>query len=199
VAIWQECSRKLQKLSLTDSDGIGFMEQLMEKLERDELEEALTVARLIWLRRNSFIFNKEFTPPQQVANMAADSLAQFKIANVRPDSVECISVYQQWVKPPDDWVKVDYDTSTEVPTKRMGIGVVIQDVSGEVQAAMTQIIPYISDLVMAESLASWKAVSFCHDSGFTQVIVEVDSQSVVSALCQDMTCMSSNGVIIEAT
>jgi len=47
VAIWQECSRKLQKLSLTDSDGIGFMEQLMEKLERDELEEALTVARLI--------------------------------------------------------------------------------------------------------------------------------------------------------
>jgi hypothetical protein len=38
---------KLQKLSLTVSDGRGFMEQLMEKLERDELEEALTVARLI--------------------------------------------------------------------------------------------------------------------------------------------------------
>ncbi len=38
---------KLQKLSLTVSDGRGFMEQLMEQLERDELEEAWTVARLI--------------------------------------------------------------------------------------------------------------------------------------------------------
>jgi hypothetical protein len=56
----------------------------------------------------------------------------------------------------------------------MGIGVVIQGVSGEVQVAMTQIIPYIIDPVMAESLAAWKAVSLCHDSGFTQVIVEGD-------------------------
>lgn len=171
----------------------------MEKLERDELEEALIVARLMWLRRNSFVFNKEFTPPQQVPTMAADSLAQFKIANARPDPVERISVYQQWVKLTDGWVKVNYDAAIELPTNRMGIGVVIRDASGEVQAAMTQVIPYINDSVMAKSLATWKAVSFYHDSGFTQVIVEGDSQSVVSTLCQDMPCTSSNGGIIEAT
>jgi hypothetical protein len=131
--------------------------------------------------------------------MAADSLAQFKIVNAQPDPVKRISVYQQWVKPLDGWVKVNYDAAIELPAKRVGIGVVIRDASGEVQAAMTQIIPYINDSVMAESLAAWKAVSFCHDSGFTQVIVEGDSQSLVSALCQDTPCTSSNGAIIEAT
>jgi hypothetical protein len=114
-------------------------------------------------------------PPQQVASMAADSLAQFKIVNVRPNSVERISVYQQWVKPPDGWVKVNNDTAIEVPTKRMGkLGWWYGMLVARCRQAMTQIIPYITDLVMAESLAAWKAVSFCHDSGFTQVIVEGD-------------------------
>lgn len=93
--VWQECTRKIQKLVLEEADGRGFMQQLMERLERDELEEALTMARLIWLKRNSFVFNKDFTPPQKLACLAGKSISQFGMARARAELTDRVSEFQQ--------------------------------------------------------------------------------------------------------
>jgi hypothetical protein len=56
VDVWQESHRKIHKLSLVESDGLGWVQQLMSKLDSNVLLEALSVARCIWLRRNGVVF-----------------------------------------------------------------------------------------------------------------------------------------------
>jgi hypothetical protein len=56
VGFWQEGSRKLQKMACGDMDGRGLLLFFQEKLEAEELIEALTILRMIWHRRNTFIF-----------------------------------------------------------------------------------------------------------------------------------------------
>jgi hypothetical protein len=50
VAVWQESSRRVQKLSLVESGSLELLQQLMEKLEEDDFIEAVTLPRMIWLR-----------------------------------------------------------------------------------------------------------------------------------------------------
>jgi hypothetical protein len=70
--VWQEARRKFQKMVLWESDGAGFLEQLVEKLDGEDLVEALILARYIWLRRNYVVFNNIFTSPANVAQQARE-------------------------------------------------------------------------------------------------------------------------------
>lgn len=63
MGVWQECSHRVQKLSIMEKDGYRLVQHLMEKLEEPEVLEVLTVMRMIWLRRNSFVFDRVFTSP----------------------------------------------------------------------------------------------------------------------------------------
>jgi hypothetical protein len=83
VAVWQECSRKIQKLALEDSDGIGFLRQHIAKLDAEELVEVLTVERLIWLHRNSYVFSSDFTPPLHLVMSAKEMVETYKQVNSR--------------------------------------------------------------------------------------------------------------------
>lgn len=67
---------------------------------------------------------------------------------------------------------------------------------GDVQAAMAQVIPYLTDPTVAESMAAWRAVSFCRECGFSKMLLEGDSLMVVSELCKINPCTSSYGALM---
>lgn len=50
VGVWQEGSRKIQKLSCHSTDGRGLLLFFLDRLEAEEMLEALTMNRLIWHR-----------------------------------------------------------------------------------------------------------------------------------------------------
>jgi hypothetical protein len=77
VAVWQEGSRRLRKLALSATDGQGLVSQLFDKLTKEEVVEAQVVARMIWLRRNTFVFEKKFSSPVSVMENSKQSLANF--------------------------------------------------------------------------------------------------------------------------
>jgi hypothetical protein len=62
MAVWQGCGKKIQKMTLGQVDGKGLIQYLLRKLDGEELLMALVVLRLIWLRRNAFVFDREFSP-----------------------------------------------------------------------------------------------------------------------------------------
>jgi len=66
IAVWQEGPRPVQKLALStvEMDGFGLFSHLRNRLSEEDLLLSLMVARSIWLRRNSFVFENSFTPPQ---------------------------------------------------------------------------------------------------------------------------------------
>jgi hypothetical protein len=63
--MWQECSLRLQKLSLLESGGLGLFQQLKVWLHDDDFLVALTVALFLWLRWNSIIFGRELVLPHR--------------------------------------------------------------------------------------------------------------------------------------
>jgi len=50
VAVCQEGPRSVQKLAMQESDGMGFVKQLRERLNEGDFIFSLIVARLVWLR-----------------------------------------------------------------------------------------------------------------------------------------------------
>jgi hypothetical protein len=66
IAVWQKGPRPVQELTLltVEMDGFGLFSHLRNRLSEDNLLLSLMVARSIWLRRNSFVFENSFTPPQ---------------------------------------------------------------------------------------------------------------------------------------
>jgi hypothetical protein len=77
VDVWQECHRKISKLSLVKSDGLGWVQQLMAKLDSNVLLEALSVARCIWLRRNGAVFRQGFADPRQIVTQGREVVCFF--------------------------------------------------------------------------------------------------------------------------
>jgi hypothetical protein len=60
--VWTECSSKLQKCTSDVCEFRDIIIKMSERLSMEEMHEMVTVARLIWLRRNKFVFEGEFTP-----------------------------------------------------------------------------------------------------------------------------------------
>jgi hypothetical protein len=65
TAVWMEGNRKIQKLSFVAMDGCTCWKGLRPYWTDEDLEWVAVVARRIWLRRNSFIFQGDFTPPHR--------------------------------------------------------------------------------------------------------------------------------------
>jgi hypothetical protein len=96
-------------------------------------------------------------------------------------------------------VKNELDAAIDVKRKKIGLGVVVKDDRREMQAAMTQVIPYLTDPIVAESMATWRAISFYRECGFNKMFLEGDSLMVVSELCKVTPCTRIYGALIEDT
>ncbi|KAF5477294.1 hypothetical protein F2P56_003944 [Juglans regia] len=81
--VWSQCSKKLQKCSISSFSMITFFETLTEALNQEELQEFVITARRIWWRRNSFIFKKGFTHPNHIVREARATLNM--MAEKNPD------------------------------------------------------------------------------------------------------------------
>jgi hypothetical protein len=128
MAFWQECNRKIQKLSCVEDDGMALIQFLWDKLDTDDLLLAFIVARRIWLRRNSFIFEGVFIPPQQLESTASDSLEFFLLAQRAATSggpqpqLDAV-----WIKPLPGILKLNWDAAVDDKEKMWGAGVAVRD------------------------------------------------------------------------
>lgn len=80
-----------------------------------------------------------------------------------PFSTQAVTL---WQKPSTGKVKINWDAAIDFQHKCMGIGVIILDEVGAVEAAMCSKVPYITDLATVEAVALWKAVSLCLELNF---------------------------------
>jgi len=184
VAVWQEGRRKLQKLACSETDGRGLLLFLKEKLEIEELMVALTILRSIWHNRNAFVFEGKLTPPSQVmvaAQLSSEGISQALKAEDIP--VRAMEVAPSlWTRPPPDVWKINWDAAISKEKDRMGVGVIIRDVTGRVLAARTKVTPHITEPATAEALAAWEAVVLARELGGSRILLEGDSSIIVSAL-----------------
>ncbi len=88
----------------------------------------------------------------------------------------------RWVPPPSSFYKINCDVALDNKKGRMGIGLLIRDSKGKVHAAASQVVDFIFDPVVGESIAALKAVEFCKNRGLDRIMVEGDSIQVVQSI-----------------
>ncbi|XP_042958143.1 uncharacterized protein LOC122293710 [Carya illinoinensis] len=171
----------------------------MDKLSEKELELVAVLMRLLWLRRNSFIFEKKFKDPDSVVCTARAVIEDFQEARTHEVKITSAtnmgSGSQRWIKPIQGFIKANWNASTN--TSNLGLGIVLRDEVGEVLACACFKKPPISDSSLAETMALWQAVELSHELGFNRVILEGDAQVVISAVNSVDEDLSSGGHIVE--
>lgn len=199
MAVWQEGSRRIQKLALVANDGMELVRQLFAKLSIEEVGEALVMARLIWLRRNKAIFEPSFSPPTSVIERAKQDMADFQevfhSCNRPPEETPTLPI--RWVPPPFECWKINVDALINKEGLKMGVGILISNGEGRIVAARTLQIPFVVDPLQAEALASWYGVSFGREMGGSKVILEGDSLMVMAALKKGEVCNQAHGLLLE--
>lgn len=198
-AVWQECSRRIQKLTCEETDGRWLLLFFFEKLNNEEVLEALTLARMIWLRRNSMVFRWGFSPPLKVISEVQSSLENgAHVSSNLAHSISELEVGNSFLsKPPQGWWKISWDAAIDKEARRMGIGAVIRDGNRTVVAARVSFLPYIDDPSAAEALAAWYAVKLGREMGGTCIIIEGDSMEVVMALRKSRYSYQNYGHLLE--
>jgi hypothetical protein len=64
---------------------------------------------------------------------------------------------------------------------------------------MAQFFFFLFDSTVAEAMVAWKAVNFCNDLGFHEVIFEGNALTIVNAFRHSEPCWSSYSQLIEDT
>jgi hypothetical protein len=190
MAVWQDCGRRMQKMLLEEYDGIHLIKFLKDKLDRDDFLEALLVLRSLWLRRNEYVFQGIFTSPSQVI-MKARALAAVCANSNQDEHIDSMAEGGR--------LKLNRDAALNSRSKKMGIGIVVQNKYGEFVAALAKVLPLVDNPTAAEAIAAWHVVSMCVNCRFQQIVLEGDSMVVVLALNQTMASWSSYGKLIEDT
>lgn len=99
-----------------ESNDLCIVKQLMEKLDAEDLEVGITVACMLWLHRNSFVFGGEFTPPSQLVTSVNDAVVNFHLANqsLEPNDSSPVQHYQRWDKPLEGMVKLNWNATLDI-------------------------------------------------------------------------------------
>jgi hypothetical protein len=158
--VWMECPPKIQKSPGDEDEFSAVFVRLAERLTEDELRLMVYVARQIWFRRNDFVFNGEFRPPEKLVQVARLQMEQYDQATA-PKNIEelimgnnCNRIQVRWKKPPVGVVKLNWDAAVDERTGNVGLGAIARDYEGRTLAMHGSICKHIYNPTTAETLAA---------------------------------------------
>jgi hypothetical protein len=88
--VWHECSSRIQKTPLEHIRFLDIFEGLLQRFDETEVDFFASVARQVWLRRNTWVFEGKFSSPVQVLQHAME---QFEA------STQAMILFRQHVQP----------------------------------------------------------------------------------------------------
>jgi ribonuclease HI len=89
---------------------------------------------------------------------------------------------KKWTRPPDDYVKINFDGAFDQTTKTGGWGYIIRDQAGDFVAAGAGKSVHLRDALHSEAVACIAAIGGAIKTGANRIILESDSSNLVSAL-----------------
>ena len=150
---------------------------------KTDLELLVTIFWVKWNARNQLLFKGKRENPQIMVGKAEAMIASYKRVH---SSAEACSEKQQrvppqaWNPPQDVFVKVNIDAAINSEKNLAGLEAVIRDDSGHVTAAAIKISKFHGDVSYAEAEAMEWGMLVAREAKVKVVIVESNSQGVVS-------------------
>jgi hypothetical protein len=198
--VWLESTRKLQKSTSDEVDFFHLFAAMAEKLDPGELQMFSVIARELWLRRNNLVFGGALTAPSVVIKNAKEKVEAYEEAEAwrsKGTLRECTPTsHPAWTKPPEGFLKVNWDASVNGQRKRMGLGVAVRDHEGVLRAALCATRDFITEPAVAEAVAAGKAVEVITWLGAEKVILEGDALEIVNVFSNEERWMGTYGGIM---
>ena len=195
--VWASSVAKLQKFVGGQQDVIQLFEELLVRLEVEELELFIVQAWLIWNQRNSIIHGGVLQAPELLNKRAEDFLAEFHQVQVHLGTATIAESANNLQQPPDSKFKLNFNTAIFTDLGCSGMGVIICNEKGEVMGAMSTKGPRVTDSLEAEALACRKAIEFAMDIGFSNIVIEGDCVQVINAIKASKANLSRLGHVVE--
>jgi dihydrofolate reductase len=155
-----------------EEDFIHVVEDLHNKLENDDLE-------LMWFRRNSLIYGRNFCHCTQIVSKASETLRAFKSANARLNGQMKVVICRTTSGKVSTcgFVKVNWDAAVDKVKKKMGISVVVPNHvggGGELVATLIAHKHNTTEPVIAEATTTLHVVVFTRELGLQKLGLEGD-------------------------
>jgi hypothetical protein len=160
---------------------VHLLEYSLQRFSKDQAELLTVVARKVWLRRNSLVFEGVLRHPKEVLEEAILSLEDFRKwnsleeSNVLQSESVSSSRMDRWSPLPHGRVKVNWDASINFKKKCIGVGIVARNSLGDFVGGRSIMQNIETDSRIAESFAALMAVLFCKELGLSEVIFEGDA------------------------
>jgi len=187
-----------------DGLGGGGSEEFIHCFDKDTAELMVVLARQIWLRRNSYVFEGEFRHPNVVFDGAVRAIEEYRrclqqdrdLLNKEQQLTEAME--KKWTPPTEGKIKVNWDAAVNVKGNCISLGIVARDCNGRFLGARCIRKPFLVEPKIAEAMAALWAVIFCKEVGFFEVVFEGDSLQVVEEILSKTPFLSSSGHLIES-
>ena len=163
------------------------------------LELLAYTAWTIWNQRNKVRLHLQACPLHHVAEQTVELLAQYR-ANTEASGTQVRSNRNggnRWRAPQAGLMKVNFDGVVFDDANKSGVGVVIKDSYGVVLASCSEKIFQVYKAEVTEALATLKALSFAHELGFQNVILEGDALGLIQALKSQEQNLCPLGLLVE--
>ncbi|KAH9769811.1 reverse transcriptase domain-containing protein [Citrus sinensis] len=139
----------------------------------------------IWHSRNLLIF-KSKREDSQSSVAAAEAVVQayrrIQMPLMQEGSRHEDVVQKRWKPPPAGWFKANVDAAVKTDQQRTGLGIVIRNPEGKVVAAAVKTTTFLDKVDYAEAEAIQFGLEITEHAGCIPVIMESDSQEVVSLM-----------------
>ncbi|XP_042987158.1 uncharacterized protein LOC122315356 [Carya illinoinensis] len=195
-----QCSRTLQKRYFPPMSFRELWNQLCQSADLDVPEEFAIVSRLIWLRRNSFIFQGEFKHPSSVVSQASIAMLELEAnRNIRENTQQGEQIQVKWSPPPKNMFKMNWDAAVDKTKCRVGIGVIVRDHRGQMTTALRKRRSLYPGHALAKTCGAYEATKFGLQLDLSQVVLEGDSKQVVNALMAKPPNVSTMDMVTQDT
>ena len=195
--VWEDDSQWQCRRNHTFVDFKELLSWLITN--QQDLELFSTSAWLIWTQRNQIHLNKPSINSHLLAAMTKELVIEFaQTVPLPPYPRLATNSTQTWWRPPTQgMVKINYDGATFKDQKKSGVGVVIRDDNSMVLASMSKQLPQLYSALEVEIMAASIALLFASQLGFHRAILESDSLTLATALRNNSTFLSPDGLLME--
>lgn len=197
IKMWFQ-SKFARLLSIVfNQDPLHVLMDWKEKTELADFEELIVFLWGLWNRRNAKVFKSQETISKfSLADWAFSYLDSYRTTNAKLEPRNRPQFPIRWMPPEEGFYKINTDASVSMVDLNAGLGIIIRDHQGQVLAAETKYLEFVSSIDVAEALAASEGLKLARDAGIRPVQLEVDSMRVFHLFRQEKEDISELGEIV---
>jgi ribonuclease HI len=199
--IWSELKKSFH-ISLNLKAFIHIQQWLLDWIRDASEVQSLTFAVAtwhIWENRNNVRNGESLYHPHRVAGKIKAYIDFILLNNFRSTQStrrENQTSVLKWSPPSEGSMMVNVDAALFSQSQRMGVGIVIRDHLGRLQAARRRYVDQVVTPELAEAIAMRCALEFAEDGGFQRIVVASDCDALVNKVNSTAIDRSQIGAVV---